>query len=64
MQSIECIVKPKENVYVVVGCDAYVAFLGSIGGKVRGIGGKHYLRLLEPCRLLLVGDTGLPLLAA
>lgn len=71
--TIAYMVKSGEMVYITVGCNAYVALrVRSVlasweapeGQDFRGKRDKYYLRLLRPCRLLLVDDMGQPLLAA
>lgn len=66
-------VKSNACVYFKVACDAPVAtrlraslaaWKAPDGEDLRGVVDKYYLRLLRPCRLLLVEDTGTPLLIA
>lgn len=63
----------KSCVYITIGCDApsatrlrssLAAWRAPDGHDLRGIHDKYHLRLLRPCRLLLVDDAGTPILIA
>jgi len=66
-------IQSKSCVYITIGCDApaatrlrasLAAWKAPEGNDLRGIRDKYYLRLLRPCRLLLVDDSAKPLLVA